>query len=599
MYLQNFLGDVLLVYQFITAVNAFNAVPILGPAYPAPKDFTSDESLINQAWKNFTNILGDKSSNTSDPSKLYNYTFSVGMFSLYDDGAAKLQYHHAGPDLVNSAAGVNKIDGDSIYRVGSVSKLFTAYMALLKFGSAYWDVPLITVFPQLSNFTDSLPDTILGKTNWTTITIGALAGQVADFARDPPPISTDALVLLAALGVTDPTPFGLPVLNYSDPAVLSSCAFKSLKDCDDDSFLLSLALHAPVFDSWTAPVYSNTNFALLGMAISKLVGRSLFDIFHDDLFVPLGMDSSRYNPPPADDTTYISRGVIPGGNASISFLGDGARYGASGGIFSTINDLAKFGVNILNSTLLEPAETRQWMKPVTHTHSFDYSVGRPWEIVRIYHPLTERVIDIYTKTGDVTHSSALFMILPDYAMGFSIATANSDGSQVAVKYDIADILQSSVLPALEDAAAAEAKATFAGTYKSNELNSSITLSVDMSVAGGLIVDSWISNSTDMFAMFQKLEELPYRPNRSIFPAQHIKTNAKHATTIQMRSTDGGVTKPDAGVFGRFERQGYNWVTMDSLQYGNVALDQFIFTTDDCGKPISLLPAATRLTLTKI
>ena len=42
------------------------------------------------------------------------------------------QYHHTDALLASSTQGTNKLDADSIYRIGSISKLFTMYMMLIQ-----------------------------------------------------------------------------------------------------------------------------------------------------------------------------------------------------------------------------------------------------------------------------------------------------------------------------------------------------------------------------------------------------------------------------------------------------------------------------------
>lgn len=89
---------------------------------------------------------------------------------------------------------------------------------------------------------------------------------------------------------------------------------------------------------------------------------------------PLGIDSTYLQ------ATDLVHAVIPGGNTSqayANYITLAANDIASGGVFSSINDLAKWGLSILNSTLLSQQETRKWLKPISHTGSLQLSVGRP------------------------------------------------------------------------------------------------------------------------------------------------------------------------------------------------------------------------------
>lgn len=83
----------------------------LGPTYPAPIDLTSDKSLIPASWKNFTSTFdaylkkGNQSTASKSPlSGVEKITFSVGLFSIHDPAAAKLQYHYTSPEIANATS---------------------------------------------------------------------------------------------------------------------------------------------------------------------------------------------------------------------------------------------------------------------------------------------------------------------------------------------------------------------------------------------------------------------------------------------------------------------------------------------------------------
>lgn len=103
------------------------------------------------------------------------------MFSASDNGLF-YQYHHTGPAVANSTFGVNKVDADSIYRIGSISKLLTVYLFLLCESDIRWSDPVSKYLPQLledkqNSWNEITPD-------WDEITIGDLAGQMGGLARD-------------------------------------------------------------------------------------------------------------------------------------------------------------------------------------------------------------------------------------------------------------------------------------------------------------------------------------------------------------------------------------------------------------------------------
>jgi beta-N-acetylhexosaminidase len=106
--------------------------------------------------------------------------------------------------------------------------------------------------------------------------------------------------------------------------------------------------------------YSDLGFILLGEIVERLTGASLDAFARKEIFVPLGMDDSLFNPPPKlrdeiapteNDTTYrkkLIQGEVHDQNAW-------AMGGVAGhaGLFSTASDLSAFGQLILNGGIYE------------------------------------------------------------------------------------------------------------------------------------------------------------------------------------------------------------------------------------------------------
>ncbi|KAK3639627.1 hypothetical protein LTR22_017360 [Elasticomyces elasticus] len=123
----------------------------------------------------------------------------------------------------------------------------------------------------------------------------------------------------------------------------------------------------------------------------------------------------------------LSRSVVadpPGAKLSIGWsYPHNSPTISPGGILSTINDLAKLGLAILNSVLVSPIQTRAYIKPATHTASLSYSVGVPWETTQYIHPSSEKVTDVYTKVGDSGAYGGLLALIPEYDDGFTLLNA--------------------------------------------------------------------------------------------------------------------------------------------------------------------------------
>ena len=160
---------------------------------------------------------------------------------------------------------------------------------------------------------------------------------------------------------------GLPPLALEYLYSIASCV-DPLFGCTREEFIQTIAIEPPVQNSWTTPGYSNLNFMTLGAAISTLIGKPFDAMYPDAIFGPLSMDSSYVNAP-TSGPAFNDHGVVVGYpgvlDGSWSFAENNVAV-PSGGILSTINDLNKLGLAIANSTLLDPVETREWMKPHTH-----------------------------------------------------------------------------------------------------------------------------------------------------------------------------------------------------------------------------------------
>jgi CubicO group peptidase (beta-lactamase class C family) len=157
--------------------------PIHGPTFPYPKNLDAS-AILKSALLNLTEALeagfasGNSSSGPVDPDG----ATAIQIFSLEDKSAALYEYYSDGTTLVNST-GVKKVDGDSIFRIGSVSKLHTVYLVLAQLGDRVWHMPVAEAIPELRDRTKSKGNPV-DYVDWEDITLGALAGQVSGVTRD-------------------------------------------------------------------------------------------------------------------------------------------------------------------------------------------------------------------------------------------------------------------------------------------------------------------------------------------------------------------------------------------------------------------------------
>jgi beta-N-acetylhexosaminidase len=124
---------------------------------------------------------------------------------------------------------------------------------------------------------------------------------------------------------------------------------------DYDSVVPLVIAEPLIHEPGTQVEYSDLNFIILGEIIQRLTGDTLDDFAKDNIFTPLGMTESMYNPPRAlrsnvapteNDTTYRNRllqGEVHDENAW-------AMGGVSGnaGLFSSVRDASIFSQMLLN-----------------------------------------------------------------------------------------------------------------------------------------------------------------------------------------------------------------------------------------------------------
>lgn len=151
-------------------------------------------------------------------------------------------------------------------------------------------------------------------------------------------------------------------------------------------------------------------------------------------------------------------------------------------MFSNTVDLIAFSEAILSHKLLTPVKTRQWMKPRAHTASLGYSVGAPWEILRSDALTADgRVIDVYTKSGDLGLYHALLGVVPEYDISVSVIMGGPEVSlEPHARTETFSKVVQTLFPAIDKASRDEASSEdgFVGTFVDKHTNSSLTLVMD-------------------------------------------------------------------------------------------------------------------------
>ncbi|KAL1964886.1 hypothetical protein VTN77DRAFT_6239 [Rasamsonia byssochlamydoides] len=571
-----------LTWLMVVGFSTAEPYPLLGPIYPAPINLPA-EAAIQSAAANLSKELN--LALTLGQSPLGNITANSTSLSVFIVSAADdrtlFDFNFGSPDL--NTTGTTNVTADLVYRIGSISKLFTVYALLLNAGGfERWDDPVTKYIPELRSAAADFHDNPVDRVDWDSVTLGALASQLSGIGRD--------------YNNADLTSQNLPLQQMGLPPIPSSdvptCAGNdSLPPCSRKQFFDGFTKRHPVFASETASTYSNSAFRILGYVLEAITGQSYEEVVDQSIIKPLDLTGTSVFLP-----TNTSLGVIPLGDSG--FFRDFGDEAATGGIYSSTRDLATLDSAILKNKYLSSLETRRWLKPISHTSALTFSVGGPWEIWRTRSNIVDgHVVDLYTKSGSTESYSSLVILLPDYDVAISILAAGPAGNVVNIA---ADMAVQTFLPVLEQAAKQQGCKKFCGRYVSRDAsrNSSLTISIDD--GPGLLIQEWISNGVDIHAAAQQYATATggglvksIRLYQTDLSQQSRKRNettvVAYRAIFETETVSTGPGQPPR----IFNPDIATWGTVDQLMYGDIALDDFDFYVDGNESATAIKPRALR------
>ncbi len=277
---------------------------------------------------------------------------------------------------------------ETVYRVGSVSKLFTdiAVMQQVERGTLDLDAPVSSYLP---DFKPTNPFDV-------PITLRQLMSHRSGLVRES------------------------PVGNYFDATSPSLSA--TLASLNDTSL---------VYKPETKIKYSNAGVAVVGAVLERQQGKPFAQLLHDALLTPLGMQGSSF-----ELTPEVERKLA---NASM-WTYDGRRFPAprfalgtapAGNMYSNVLDLSKFTICLLNEgrteqgAILRPETLQEMLTPLKD------AAGKPLSFGLGFHV---QDLDGHVKIG---HGGAVYgfstqvEVLPGQMLGVA-AVSSLDGSNGVV-----------------------------------------------------------------------------------------------------------------------------------------------------------------------
>ncbi|MDR5586341.1 serine hydrolase domain-containing protein [Clostridium aquiflavi] len=318
------------------------------------------------------------------------YGVTSVQYTIMDDG----NIISSGSSGVYSKNSNRSIASDTMYGIGSTSKTFTAaaIMKLVDMKKVDLDKPIVNYIPEF----------VMKDERYKKITTRML-------------------------------------LNHSSGIMGSAYSRTILWDDNDtiahDKLLEQLKTQRLKAEPGKFSVYCNDGFTLAEILVEKVSGQSFTDFIHDNITIPLKMDNTKttqdgFN---RDKLAKTYSTIAP----TVDTPPDSTNIIGAGGIYSTTQDLCKFG-NIFtkNGTLLSANSVNQmisgeyknglWLDNIDNTENiFNYGLG--FDGTDIF-PFSQYGIKAIAKGGDTLLYHNATVILPEYNM--VVAVSSTGGSSL-------------------------------------------------------------------------------------------------------------------------------------------------------------------------
>src|SRR5205814_4649245 len=274
----------------------------------------------------------------------------------------------------------------TMFGIGSVSKMLPtiAVMKLVDRGVVDLDTPLVTYLPAFR----------MAAAGYEKITVRMLLNHSSGF---PGTDNRDATIRS-------------PVPRYFDQ-LLQTLSMSRLKA-------------PPGYMS----VYCNDGFTITAALVQAMSGKSYVQFVQDEILTPLGMANTRY-PLSAFPAGSYAKAYVKGAAKPQEFV----NTLASGGLYSTADDMARIAMMFLNggrvetTRILSSASVAEMAKDQTigsfdpiHNKSFAYGLG--WDSVS--EPGLAAVgFDGWAKGGDTSDYHAALVVSPQAQLGIVVLTS--------------------------------------------------------------------------------------------------------------------------------------------------------------------------------
>ncbi|EIN11010.1 beta-lactamase/transpeptidase-like protein [Punctularia strigosozonata HHB-11173 SS5] len=373
------------------------------------------------------------------------------------------------------------VDRDTIYRLASVSKIFTALETwlLVESGKLEWDRPISDYIPQYTP-----PCAASGRCY--SPTLRDLASHRAGVGSNLPP-GDMSLWPHSLQGAGTPPENGRP--------------FPS-----EEEVLEAINRYSTGVPLGKLPVYSNTGYAFLGMVNSAAAASksgqkpSHAELIQRDVFSVLNMSGSGFL------TSVFERERI----AVPSSFSDAADYdfrnamNPAGGQVSSLADMAKATSALLKSldpattdSLLSSTHMQQWLST---SYAWDDGITEPghsW-IALLRKDKWKRTQRLYQSFGQLNTFHSAWTINPRAGYGVVVLMTGDYPDSQDFTIQLVDAFQ----PAFDDLLEVEARKSYVGRWSTAGTSSPDSEMVTSLRSGTLWVDKLTLNGTDTLGLLQ-------------------------------------------------------------------------------------------------
>lgn len=324
------------------------------------------------------------------------------QYAVWDNGDITI----SGQKDSTYQANDTRTDSNSLYGVGSISKLYTtvAILELAEEGKIDLDLPI----------TEYLPDFSMEDERYARITVRMLLNHSS-----------------CLMGY------------YNDNAML----FDDTDRSSAHQMLEKLSSQRLVADPGSMSSYCNTGFTLAELIVESVSGQSFPNFVRERILAPLKLDNTYAPEDSFDDSRRVKTNYRADADTPMP-MECVAQLGGIGGYYAIASDIASFGgeltqEGLLSQNSLNAMSAPEYEKGIWPTDHLDvYSFGLGWDNVETF-PFSQNNIQALCKTGDTLFYHSALVVLPNHHMAAAVlfSGGTSDYARLAANRLLIDALE--------------------------------------------------------------------------------------------------------------------------------------------------------------